>query len=453
MKKQRFVSIFLFAVLVLSLFPVLPAQAAEEFEVDARAALLVEANTGEVLYEKNIHEELYPASITKVTAALLVLDAIEDGRLSLEQEITASHTALTTDLVPDGSTANIREGEVLTVKNLLYCLLVVSANEASNILAEAVDGDISLFVEHMNEKAQELGCVNTHYANTTGLHNPAHYSSAWDIYLICTEALSHELFQTICCTATYEVPETNLSKKRTLHTTNYLLSNWRANGYLYSGAQGIKTGSTNEAGQCLAASAVRGSRTLLSVVLGAEKVTQEDGSKLVKSFSETARLLDHGFNDFSRRTLLSASDIVQEVPVSFSSETNYVVVHPEYGIERMLPNDVALSDITRTVALDSEVAEAPIAVGDRLGTITLSYGDTVYGTVPLLALSDVSVSRLLLFKRDLSELLHQKWVLYLAVGLVLLIVLVVLLRISAGRRRRRRRSSIYHSSYHGSRKR
>ena len=183
MKTKRFLSVFLLISLVMSLWavpfaaadgpdgppdppPTLPA----EPELNAKAALLVDANTGTVVYAKNEHQELYPASLTKIMTALLVLEAVDKGQLTMDQQLTATASALE-GLSADGSTANIQVGEIMTVENLLYCMLVVSANEACDILAEAVSGSVDAFVDAMNAKAQELGCKNTHFANPNGLHD------------------------------------------------------------------------------------------------------------------------------------------------------------------------------------------------------------------------------------------------------------------------------------------
>ena len=344
MKKRRFFALFLVLGLLVSLLSV-PASAFEEIDVDARAALLVEKETGEILYEKNAHEKNYPASITKLTVALLVFEAIDAGQLSLDQPITAHESAFE-GLSIYGSTAGIKVGEVLTVEQLLQCMLIVSANEACNILAEAVcgEGNISQFVQRMNERAAALGCENTHYVNTSGLHDPDHYTTAWDIYLITRALMPYEKFMEICNSKSAEIAETDHNQRHVLHSTNRLISNWRELGYLYRDAQGIKTGSTEEAGHCLVSSAVRGDRQLVSVVLGAEKITLADGkSTLTKSFSETIRLFDYGFDCFSRREVVSADELVREVPVALSSEANYVVAHPAESITRMLPTELDLS--------------------------------------------------------------------------------------------------------------
>lgn len=456
MKKERIAALFLAFVLCVPLTPF--AYAKDGFDVDAKAALLVDVGTGETLYEKNSRERNYPASITKVMTALLVFEAVDAGRLKLDQEITASSESLE-GLAADGSTANIKAGETMSVENLLNCLLIVSANEASHILAEAVAGSVQNFVLQMNQRAEQLGCKDTQFVNPSGYHHERHYTTAWDIYLITREAMKHGEFMKIVGRKAYTVPATNVSKARELHSTNYLISTWYTGwpGYFYEDAQGIKTGSTPEAGYCLVASAARGSRQLISVVLGAERVKLESGGNETRSFTESARLLDHGFDDFKHMELLSSDEFIQEVSVELSSETNYVVVHPAESLERMVPADLEADDLTRTVTLHADPVYAPIAAGDELGTITISYGDVEYGAIPLLALNDVSASWLLTKRHELMEFLAQPWVKNAAVGAAALIAGVVILRAvtvsRAKRYRSRRGGGGYSGSYRGRRKR
>ena len=457
MKKRRFFALFLVLGLLVSLLSV-PASAFEEIDVDARAALLVEKETGEILYEKNAHEKNYPASITKLTVALLVFEAIDAGQLSLDQPITAHESAFE-GLSIYGSTAGIKVGEVLTVEQLLQCMLIVSANEACNILAEAVcgEGNISQFVQRMNERAAALGCENTHYVNTSGLHDPDHYTTAWDIYLITRALMPYEKFMEICNSKSYTVPATNMTDKpRELHSTNFLISNWRARGYVYRDAQGIKTGSTEEAGHCLVSSAVRGDRQLVSVVLGAESVTLEDGVTIqTRSFSETSRMFDWGFDNFVLRDILSSSDLVQEVPVALSSEASYVSTHAAEDIACLLPDNVEPDMLERTVTLTNDTVDAPVSAGDVLGKLTLSYNGKVYAETDLLALNDVSASWFLTAQRRVSDFFAKPLVRILLIVVVLLIVALVVYVTMFSRRRRygHRRRGAAHGGYHGRRRR
>ena len=458
MKTRRFFSFFFCLIVLTSLLA--PARAAKDdtgdLEVEAKAALLIDPDTEELLYARNIHERLYPASLTKIMTCLLVLESLDRGEIARDTVLTASDVAVNS-IPPDGSTAGIKAGEELTVESLLYCIMLSSANEGCNILAEAVSGSVDAFVEDMNERAAAIGCEDTNFVNTNGLPDDYHYTTAWDLYLITKEARTHADFMPIVSTIYFEVPATNLSEPRKLYTTNYLVSSYRTSYYLYQGAQGIKTGSTSAAGYCLVSSATRSGRSLLSVVLGAERVTLEDGTVLTKSFTETAKLFDWGFDNFRRQVILDAGELVAEVPVELSQQQNSVKVHPAREVDRLLPKDLdPVKDIDREVIFDAESVDAPVAKGQVLGQIVLSRENTVYATVDLLADEDVSASKLLVFRRDLMEFLQRPDVWIAAGGAALLVVLGVILRSVLRSSRRRygrsaagRRSS---SGYRGRRR-
>ena len=390
MKIRRILSVFLLTVLMVSLMLTPQAYALPALEIKAKAAVLVDADEGRIIFGQNEQEREYPASITKVMTALLTLEAVDAGKLSLDQPITAS--AVVNDQDPEGSSAGIEEGEVLTVEQLLYCLLLVSANEAADILAETVSGSREAFVELMNQRAQELGCTGTHFANTNGLHDVNHYTTAYDIYLFFREAMKHETFMTITGSVAYEVPATNKSEARELHTTNSLLSNWRILDYLYDGVDCGKTGSTPEAGYCLVSSCLRDGKRLVAVVLGAEG----EGTH-IESFSESARLYNYGYDNFSKQLVVSTEDVFRQ-PVALSKETDCVMLYPAENAEAFLPSDVTKDQLEQTVTLKNEVADAPITRGQEMGTLTISYNGQVCVTVPLLAQADVSASRFLVAK-------------------------------------------------------
>ena len=439
MKFKRLFSVFLLLT-VLAGFAAVPAAADEtktpvpDPDIQAKAALLVDWDTETVLYAKNEHTELYPASLTKIMTALLTLEAVDQGKLALDQELTATASALD-GLAADGSTAGIKVGETMTVENYLKCMLIVSANEACDVLAEGVSGSVSAFVDAMNARAAELGCKNTHFVNPNGLHDSQHYTSAWDLYLITREALKYPEFMAVCDMGVAEIPATNLSESRRLRTTNYLLSNWRAAGYLYPDAHGIKTGSTSEAGHCLVSSATRGSRSLISVVLGAERVVGENGVANVKSFSETSRLFEWGFANFSTQTVLTELDMLADVPVALS-KIDSVAVHPDRDVTLVLPNDVGPEDLERKLTLEENV-QAPVSAGQELGSVELSRNGTVYVSVPLVALNDVEASKLLTFWFNVREFFSRTSVRVALIVIGLLILAVVVLKLTMGRRRYR----------------
>ena len=454
MKTKRFLSIF-FLVLLLAGQLTVPAEAARVSDpaVEAKAALLVDRKTGAVIYSLNEHSELYPASLTKIMTCLLVLEAVDEGRLTLSQEITATPSALE-GLAEDGSTAGIEAGEILTVEELLYCLMVVSANEAGAILAEKVSGTVDSFVDRMNARAAELGCENTHFMNPHGYHDSQHYTSAWDLYLITRAALEYPMFMNVCDAASHTVPATNVSGERQLNNTNFLIRSGR--DYYNPDVHGVKTGSHSQAGNCLVTTAQHASMDLLCVILGADRVQKEDGSWWTYSFDYTNKLYDWAFGNFSYQTVLKEDDVAGEAPVSLSS-TDHVTLRPAKAVELLLPKGVTPEDLEKTIALKSDPVEAPIAEGDVLGTLTVSLDGEECATVDLLALTDVEASRLRIFWRDLKNFFSTTMAkVILAVALVLAVLLGGWKLLFSRRRYRYGRSvggGVRRGSYRGGRKR
>lgn len=466
MKKNRLLSLLLALVLAAgTLAPMAVAHAAEShstildgMEVNATAAILVDTTYGQldVLYDQNAHERRYPASITKVMTALLTVEAIDNGTLSLNSSITVG-PEVKHEVGRDSSTQGIQEGEIMRLEDVLYCALTASANEACNVLAQAVSGNVADFVARMNQRAAELGMTDTQFANTHGYHNADHYTTAYDIAIMCAEALKHPTFRTIVSSVGYTVPATNLHDARDLHETNALVSNFRYLGYLYQYATGIKTGSTTEAGLCLASSASKNGRDLIAVVLGCVREPDTTGSKGMTQFSESKRLLEWGFANFTRQTVLDPTSFRDEVAVTLSNEANYVGIEPQGLIEATLPSDLDPAAFTREVTFDAESIPAPVEKGQVLGHVTVSNGDTVYGTLDLVAVSDVERSELLYRLDQIKRFFEQTWV-KIALLVIIIIVLLLLLRwLFFGRRRRGRysssRSSSGRSGYRGRRRR
>ena len=400
MKTKRFLSVFFLALLLMGQLAV-PVQAARVSPppIQAKAALLVDRKTGAVIYAQNEHDELYPASLTKIMTCLLVLEAIDEGRLKLNQEVTATPTALE-GLAEDGSTAGIEAGEILTVEELLYCLMVVSANEAGAILAEKISGSVDSFVDRMNAKAKELGCENTHFMNPHGYHDSQHYTSAWDLYLITKAALEHPMFMTVCDASSHTVPATNMSEERQLNNTNFLIRSGRE--YYNADVHGVKTGSHSMAGNCLVTTAQHASMDLLCVILGADRTQDEKGIWWTYSFVYTDKLYNWAFDNFSYQVVLKADDVAGEAPVSLSS-TDHVTLRPAQAVELLLPKDVDLEELEKDITLTNDPAEAPIAEGDVLGTMRFTLDGEELAEVDLLAFTSVEASRIRVLWRDVKE--------------------------------------------------
>ncbi len=437
MKKYRFLSLFLLFTLLLSLTPASAAVSGQEdLNLFCTHAVLLDANHGEVLYDMKAYEKAYPASITKVMTALLVLEAIEYGQLSLNTPVAAGETRMQ-GVTPTYTNAGLKQGEVLTVEELLYCALLPSYADACNVLAVAVDGSIEDFVDHMNRKAAELGCQNTHFTNTIGLQNENHYSTAYDLALILKAALEYDTFRTMIKTAQHTVPATNMSKERFFYNTNALISNMYYSGYVYDKCIGGKTGTTDEAGRCLAAAAEDGDELLISVVLGSGPMEVPGDTELRQGqFRESKRLLEYGFSNFHRVTITRGDAPVETVKVTMSRQADEVNVKPQGSITKTLPKDMDLDDIETDIRLFAKEVEAPVEAGEVMGVMTLSYNGEVYGKLDLVAVTSVERSELLYKKQQFFEFFQTTGVKIIIAAAAVVFVLVAL-RLLVFRKRRR----------------
>lgn len=435
MKKYRFLSLFLFAAVVCSLL--VPASAAQEdLDLFCTKALLLDANHGEVLYDMNGSERAAPASTTKLMTCLLVLEAVQSGQLSLSTPITAGETTYQ-GLSGNFSTANIKVGEVLTVEELLYCLMLPSANEAANVLAVAVDGSIEDFVSHMNRRAGELGCEGTHFANPHGMDQENHYTTAYDLALMMQACLEHDEFTTVTGAPKHTVPATNMSKEREIYNTNGLVSSWTYSTYLYDKCIGGKTGTTDAAGRCLVAAARDGDQVLISVILGSGPMEVPGEEKLKQGqFRESRRLLEYGFNNFHRVTITRGDEPVDTVKVTMSRQADEVNVKPQGSITKTLPKSIDLDDIETDIRLFSKEVEAPVEAGDVMGVMTLSYEGEVYGELDLVAVTSVERSELLHKKQQFFDFFQTTGV-KIVIAAAAVVFILVALRLLVFRKRRR----------------
>jgi D-alanyl-D-alanine carboxypeptidase (penicillin-binding protein 5/6) len=335
--------------------------------VHAEAAIVMEASTGLILYEKNIHETYYPASITKILSALLVIE-----NSSLGDVITFSRDAIY-NIERDSSHISIDVGEQLTVQQCLYGILLESANEATYGAAEFVAGSIPAFAEMMNEKAKSLGALNSNFVNPHGLPDDNHYTSAYDMALITREAMKNETFRKITGTRTYQIPPTNKQKD-----TRYLRNHHKfilKNDLSYEGTIGGKTGYTSKAKYTLVTVAKRGDLELICVIM------KDDTS--AHQYEDTAKLLDFGFDNFSVYPIndLENPNIIQESP--FFTRYNHMLDYANTSIITdkngylVLPNTASFKDAKKEVSF---YEEAKIKEGHNvIGTISYTYDGKYVG--------------------------------------------------------------------------
>ena len=269
----------------------------DEPSISAGSAILIESKTNQVLYKKNENQKMYPASTTKILTAILVLE-----HCNLNDVVTASYNAIMT--VPDGYTvANLQIGEQLTVEYLLELLLLHSANDAANVLAEHVGGSIESFVAMMNTKLNEIGLKNSHFTNPYGLHDDNHYTTANDLALLFKYCLQNETFRRIAGQASCAIPATNLYGTRAFNTTNELLI--PGSGYYYRYLTAGKTGFTSQAKECLVASSFKDNLELISVVLGSNN-----------RFSDSRTIFQYGYSNYELRNIVNENDFITTVEVA-----------------------------------------------------------------------------------------------------------------------------------------
>lgn len=398
-------------------------------DIQCGACVLIETNTGEIFYSKNKDEKMYPASTTKIMTVLLAVEAIERGEVNLSDMVTASYTSHN-DLTPDSSTQNIIPGETMVLEDLLYCAMLASANEACNIIGEHVaGGNISDFIELMNERAKELGCKSTNFVNTHGLPDENHYTTAWELGLISMEAMRHPLFAEICSTVSREIAATNKSDVRYITNTNRLISSDRNSSYYYEYAKGVKTGSTQAAGYCLVSAAEKDGISLLSVVLKAQNVQLEDGSYQLQSMSESKRLFEWAFDNYSYKEILSTTELLASVSVKMGAGTDSVLLRPASSVTVLLPDDINSEDFTKDITIFYEDGEnfvnAPINQNQVLGEIVVSKDGKNYAKVELLANTGVKVSKTEYLKKQIHDIFHSTWFTIIVIIVIAVIALYI----------------------------
>lgn len=436
MKRNRLIAYILTICII---FSVVPTAYADDniFETPVKAALLIEQTSGKVLYELNQNEKNYPASLTKIMTALL---AIEHGNLN--DMVTVSASALE-GLDEAGSTAGLMEGEELSLLNLLYCVMISSANEACNVVAEHIAGSKEAFVEMMNTRAQELGCTGTHFANTHGLHNEEHYSTARDLSIIVREALKYDLFRTITNTSYYLLPATNLSAERKLYTTNKLITEGGSNIFYYAKAAGVKTGFTTPAGRCLISTADNGNLSLLAVIMGAEtQWDEESGTYVQRNFPECINLFEYGFNQFKYETVLTKLYPVSEIPVNMAAGSDTVALAPAQEIRSLVPYDFDASELVLETNLYYTSVDAPVEAGTALGSITVYLNGEALGTTDLAAITDISRSEITHHANQTGKYVKNNWwkwlLAILLISIFILVGLVIFYKLKRKQERRRK---------------
>lgn len=432
--RKRFVSVFLVfiitAVTVFSPFSTASATFTPDQEINSQAAYLVNMDSGEVLYAKNEDQQIIPASLTKIMTAIIVLEKEDD----LNRIITAPSYVFDEFVGVGVSTADFRAGEQIRVIDLLYGLLLQSACEAGNILADYYGGgNAQTFIDKMNTKAQELGATNTHFVNAHGLDAEGQVTTAKDMYLITKYALSLDHFEEISCTALYEAPATNIhTEPRYFVHTNLMMNEYRGGSYYYEPIKGIKTGTDGGVKNLVSMASKNGFNYLL-VTLGAPDV---DGDNLC--FKDTKYLYEWAFNGFSYKTVLKSTETVGTTKIRLSSETDTLQLAPAEDLTLLLPNDVDISSVQQILNVPESV-DAPVNKGDEIGTMQLKLNDEVIGETKVVAATSISKNFIYGVWDVVTKVFGNIWVQLIAGAVVACILFYIIITILYNRKEKKRK--------------
>ena len=438
MKKKLF-TLVLLACLMLSCCPASASAVNPPHLQSADAVLVVDMNTDTVMYELNKDTYHSIASLTKMMTCLLAVEAVEQGRAHLDDMVTAQADCLQ-GLDVSSSNAGIQPGEIMCYEDLLYCALVHSANDACNVLGTYIDGSIGAFVDHMNLRADQLGCRNTSFVDTNGMLNRSegHYSCPADLYLIAKEAMTHPLFTNVCSTADYTVRATNYRPSFEIHNSNALMSKngLYGDGYLYDGVIGIKTGFTKPAGYCLVSVCQRREGKIMVIVLGCNGPLTYTFAGEYQNFQDSITLYDWAFSNFSNKTMFLAGEPMQRVPVEKAKDGATVALCSTQNLVLLLPNDVTDKEITTEIIPDEGALTAPISQGQELGTINVYVRGKPYSSVRLIADADVELDAKLVRNQKIHDFFTSKALKTVLILLIVVLAALIALRVMLRLKRR-----------------
>ncbi len=424
--------------------------------VNAQAAILVEPETGTIIYEKNANEKMYPASMTKILTALVTLDYFDyDALVTVGNEIN--------EVTLDSSKAGHKKGETLSVENLIRGLMIPSGNDSANVLAAAVakkvenNNDLSyeecekIFTDLMNKKAEELGCKNSHFANAHGYHDDNHYTTAYDMSLITAEALKNDTIKKIAGEKSFsgDGAGNTLEENTNLITQEY---NWKSHNlliadgeYHYEYATGLKTGFTDQAGDCVAATAEKDGTELIAVIMNSE-----DPNRWI----DAKNLFEYGFNNFSINTLQKKGDVVETVGLinnnRLNGDTLDVVVKEDVS-QYMLNSDIAniekeIKYNDEFIAKNKDASEtvqlkAPISKDSEVGTVSYKLNGETIKESKLYASTEVQKSTIIssikyFFKNLFSNIFTLKGLIIFLIIIIVIIIIILIIRNIGNRKRR-----------------
>ncbi|WGD80614.1 D-alanyl-D-alanine carboxypeptidase DacF [Bacillus subtilis] len=383
---KRLLSTLLIGIMLLTFAPSAFAKQdgkrTSELAHEAKSAVLIERDTGKVLYNKNSNERLAPASMTKIMTMLLIMEALDKGKIKMSDKVRTSEHAASMG----GSQIFLEPGEEMTVKEMLKGIAIASGNDASVAMAEFISGSEEEFVKKMNKKAKELGLKNTSFKNPTGLTEEGHYSSAYDMAIMAKELLKYESITKF--TGTYEdYLRENTDKKFWLVNTNRLIK-------FYPGVDGVKTGYTGEAKYCLTASAKKGNMRAIAVVFGASTPKERN--------AQVTKMLDFAFSQYETHPLYKRNETVAKVKVK-KGKQKFIELTTSEPISILTKKGEDMNDVKKEIKMKDNIS-APIQKGQELGTLVLKKDGEVLAESPVAAKEDMKKAGVITFlKRTMGD--------------------------------------------------
>lgn len=436
---KKMISLLLSIIMTLAIFlSTFSAQAAvfqPDVELYSKAYMLInlDDNSFPIVAQKNVDEKLYPASLTKIVTAMVALNNVSD----LSETTTVSQESHDALLGSGAQIAQLKVGDSITVEQLLYLTLVHSACDATEVLAEHVGGSREKFVEMMNDYVESLGCENTHFTNPDGLHDANHYTTVSDMAKISLDAVKNETFMKIATTVEYKYGKTNYFHTNLMLRPGYI-------SYYYKYAQGIKTGSTSEAGYCVVTKASKDGYNYLAIVMGAPVIDyNKDGYKEKCSFIDAASLFRWAFNSLKYSTLLESNEVVDEVAVKSGKDSDVVQLVAKGDVTTIVPSSLDKSTIIIEPIDKPEYVSAPIKKGDFVCKANIKYADQIVATVDLVAANDVELSTFLKIVNAIKSFFSLLVVkIILAVALILGAVYVALVINNVNKKKKQKQEEL-----------
>ncbi len=457
MKKRIICVLLALLIAAASMIVMPPAEAKAAFSIDLEennvyleqcgSIFMVNTDTGVTVYEKNAYDKMYPASTTKIMTALLAIELCPD----MDTMITFDDRIEEELRGTDSTKAGFKPNERISMLDLLYGLMLPSGNDAALGIAYYIGGgDKELFVALMNERAHQLGCVNTNFVNPHGLHNEDHYSCAYDLSLIASKAMEHPVFASIVSSTAHWIEATNKNEGRYVYNTNHLMNVNYSSTYYYTYCKGIKTGRTSKAGNCFVGYATKSGYNYICVCMGAPMINEEKGVRFNAAFISARELFDWCFNHLSLKEVVAANTVVQTVDLELAWNQDELTLIPDQSFTTLLPSTITGTAVMKSyeplpqyTAEDGSIrVTAPVRKGDVIAVMKLNFAGEEIGSVNLVASESIERSDVLyllsIADNIVSSTVFRVLLVIAIVGIIGYIVWALALGKGSGSRSRRK---------------